>query len=93
MGPPWLLYSDEKLLERFERDALYGKDDVITWNQILYERFYLTRGNFTKAKPFLDTAAELGDNTAKEILKDPEKYYRTQMKNCGVDVPDDFHLE
>ena len=61
MGPPWLLYSDEKLLKKFERDALHGKEDVIRWNQILYERFYFDRGNFTKAKPFLDAAAELGD--------------------------------
>ncbi len=93
MGPPWLLYSDEKLLDRFEYDALCGKENVIRWNQILYERFFYGRCSFTKAKPFLDAAAELGDETAQTILKDPEKAYRMQMKNCGVSVPDDFHLE
>ena len=93
MGPPWLLYSDEKLLQTFEHDALYGKADVIRWNQILYERFYLGRGDFTKAKRFIDTAADLGDEAAKEILKDPNLYYREFKTRCGEKVPNDFQLK
>lgn len=93
MAPPWLLYSDEKLLQVYERDALYGKDNVIRWNQILYERFYFDRGNFSKSKPFLDAAAELGDKTAQAILKDPEKFYRELKRDCGETVPDGFKLK
>jgi hypothetical protein len=93
IGPPWLLYSDEELLDKFEYDALYGKQNVVSYNQILYERFYFARRDFTKAKPFLEIAAELGDDTAREILKDPRKAYIELKERLGEYVPHDFHLK
>jgi hypothetical protein len=93
MGSPWLLYSDEKLLETFEDEALNGKNRVIQSNKILYERFYLGKGNLTKAMPFLEVAADLGDEEAKEILKSPEQYYRDLKKRCGESIPENFKLK
>lgn len=92
MGPPWLLYSDEKLLQTFRDDALRGDDEASYSCRILYERLYLTRGDLTKAMPFLKAAAKLGDPDAIEILKDPEKYYRDFKARFGEVIPQDFHL-
>jgi hypothetical protein len=93
MGPRWLLYSDEQLLKEFEDEAINGKFRVLRSNQILYDRFFLGRGDLSRAKPFLNMAAELGDETAREILKSPETYYLDSKKRFGESVPSGFSLK
>lgn len=93
MGPPWLMSSDEKLIQTFKEDALSGGDQAAYSSRILYERLYLTRGDLTQAMPFLNAAANLNDPDAIEILNDPEKYYRDFKARFGEAIPQDFHLK
>lgn len=93
MGPPWLLHSDEKLLQTFKDDALSGGDEASYSCRILYERLYLTRGDLTKAMPFLKAAAKLDDPDAIEILKDPDKYYRDFKARFGEALPAGLRLK
>lgn len=93
MGPPWLMYSDEKLIQTFKDDALSGGDQAAYSCRILYERLYLTRGELTQAMPFLQAAAKLNDPDAIEILKDSEKYYRDFKARLGETIPQDFQLK
>lgn len=93
MGPPWLMYSDKKLIQTFKEDALSSGDQAAYSCRILYERLYLTRGDLTQAMPFLQAAAKLNDPDAIEILKDPEEYYRDFKARFGEPIPQEFHLK
>lgn len=104
MGPPWLLYSDERLIDEFSEAALNGRSERVVIrtvemerieaNQILYESLYLSNGDFSKAKPYLEKAASLGDPRAKEILKDPIGYYREfRRRNLGESAPSALKLK